>query len=231
VTALSRRLAARPIGTSGRALVFCLTTAGLFAGASDVTIPSKLNNQPVHFSQINNTILKATMSYLLKNMDMPFSSQSLSGLQPFYNMFAVLDGELRIVSLTLFVSANTTTSFFIFFVTPSSDYFAASDNANVVSLLVIFLCVVPVLAGATALFLHIFLSRPASRLASAMLAISRDLQFDQPSGTISRIQEVETMQRSFSTMQLALKAFGKFTPLEVVRGILRQVSSSCSSFV
>ncbi len=222
---LSARLSSRRVGTSGHALVFFFTGSGIFAGSSNSSIPVTDENQnPVIMTKVDNQLINETMEFLLTRNGIPrldFARYREFDLEE--NIYVTLAGEARICSIALYVNADNTTSFFAVLVTPSSDYFAAADRANLIALLVIFLCVVPVLVLLTSICMHYSLSKPANLLAMAMYSIAQNFDFDHVSRTsFSRIKEMEVMQRSFDGMQTALKAFSMFTPREVVRGLLKR---------
>jgi hypothetical protein len=150
-------------------------------------------------TELNSTLINSTMAYLLDRFKVPVDARfRYREIQTFENAYVSLDGESRILSVTLYVNADNTTSFFGVLLTPSSDYFAESQRATQISLIVIFLCVVPVLVIVTAICMHFTLSKPTNVLANAMLAISKDFKFEKATRTsFSPIRVREKKKKAF----------------------------------
>ena len=105
------------------------------------------------------------------------------------NLYHDIAGERRIVSMIRLDSFR-----FAFVVTPYSDYFSQSAYSNQVALLIVFLVITPFFVFLSVLFGYFSFSRPAKKLAQAMLAIPLGFDFSADRGKQSYIREMALMQ-------------------------------------
>ncbi len=220
---LSAFLSRINIGTSNRGLGFYFSRDGFLLATNDASIASFDGaGNPFLMTLVADRLVNATMAYILASNGIPVDAYSRYGeLSAFFNRYVDIANERRIVSLQVFVNADNTTSFFLVLVTPHSDFFAVSDYANMVALLIIFLVVLPVVIVMTAVWTRFCISKPLRQLAMAMYDIPKQFTFKARFTKLSRIHEVEMMQTAFDAMAVTLKSFSKFTPLVSVRNMLR----------
>lgn len=190
-------------------------------GTSDLNDTLSVNGRPARTTEMDDPLLNATMKYWLAMGGIAATDYArYAELPPLVNRYINLLGTNYIVTTQRVTVPTANTTAWVVLLTPRSAYFSKAEEATQTSLLVIFLCVIPVTASVAALLTHFFVALPSRRLARGMEAIALRYDFTRDSGRLSRVQEINAMQRAYRAMQTAMVGFSKFAPIHVVRQLL-----------
>eukprot|EP00002_Diphylleia_rotans_P029149 TRINITY_DN5919_c0_g1_i4.p1 TRINITY_DN5919_c0_g1~~TRINITY_DN5919_c0_g1_i4.p1 ORF type:complete len:730 (-),score=131.28 TRINITY_DN5919_c0_g1_i4:1937-4126(-) len=116
-------------------------------------------------------------------------------------------------------------------IVPEDEFLGDIQKNNQRTIIAVF-CLI---AGLTIciLFFGIYVTRPLTKVAKAMQNISR-LNFDQVKLTkrkSSYLREIKMIESSFRAMDTALRSFGKFVPMAVVKRIVHDIADQRKLFV
>lgn len=102
-----------------------------------------------------------------------------------------------------------------------SVYFQPIWDANLVALLLIFLCLLPIMMLLMGFISYRLVSVPTKQVARRMDNLTSEFDFGQALvSKYSWIDEIGSIQRSFDSMSNAIKSFSKFTSVHVVKELL-----------
>lgn len=211
-----------------RFMAWYFASDGVLVASSDpkATLVSP-TGAPVLTSSVNNSLFNATMQFLLDNAEggpaNPDDGDGYSRAPILCNHQVWLDGKLRIVTtMNMSLASGSRLDWTLVMVQAYSDVYGYSDYANMVSLIVVFVVILPTMIALVAVFAIVFLSRPTRKLSSNMRQVTRDFDFTKHSiGPRSFIREINMMQHSYEAMRSTLKSFAKFAPLPIVKDLLQ----------
>lgn len=212
------------LGTSGKALAWYFDDSGTLIATSSANIPLSNGSNVMKIPDVPNALIKTTMLALLDEAGVSATDYSggYSRIPKFWSRVMQVNTEKMIVTVADYRVLDPSFNWTLVVAIPYSDYFGQLELAQKLSLVIIFACIVPVLAITSAIFSVLFLSRPAKELASCMTAVTKGFVFrERQPGRLSLVTEIATMQQSYDSMERALLSFSKFAPMETVRQILQ----------
>ncbi len=219
-------LSSLEIGLTGEA--FVLDNSGYFLGTSQARRVSA--NGPdftltyTHSTAVSDPVINATLEVLLfYNLTVPIRRDNYSDYERLKNgtgWTIIAQGR----SFQGSIISLAPLSWFIVIVIPYDDYIYPAEGRLFVSLYV----AMGIVALATLGFFvfSLLMTRPMTKVARSMDAISKELVFDDenaPQG--SNLMEIDSMLESFSRLKFGLLSFSRYVPLPVVR-ILMQYNAS-----
>lgn len=216
---ISSLLVQTKLGVSGKGLAWYFDQTGATIAVSDPTVTYHNASTIVQIDKINNPIIQETMTRLLQKTTTP--ATPYAGIPIFYGHTWTIQGVQYLVSVVPYNISGVELQWTLVLLSPFEDYFGMVHYANVVSLIVMFCCILPLLAVVTALLSLRLVSRPTRELAELMESITHNLEFRKRSMDDSLVTEVRTMQLSYDAMENALRSFSKFAHTETVRTILK----------
>ncbi len=126
--------------------------------------------------QVPNALLNATMAWLLAQSGVAVNDYgNYARIRTFLSYQASLVGEQWIVSCQTF--ATKTLHWTLVTVTPYSEFYGDLVYANMVGLIIIFCCILPVMVVASGLASYFAVSLPAMELARCMSSVASEFFF------------------------------------------------------
>ena len=220
---LSDFLSGLDIGLTGEA--FVLDLQGNFLGSSQLSRigTEVVTQQLTHSTLVQDAIVNASMTGLVNHAVPPVNPNNRSDYQrlPETDGFQIsVGGKVYSVSVSRYVRLD----WYIVVLVPTADYLAGPQYTFIVSLIV-GLCIIVVVA-VILVVLSSLITRPMQRIQQDMESISRDLNFGDSEESFSRLNEIDSIQRSFSRMKKGLISFSRYVPMSVVRILMNNNSSA-----
>lgn len=214
----------RNITSSSRTSAFVLDNQGYFLGSSDESLTNFSIGALTHSSAIRTGLLNAVMNALVQmGRGGPINMSNYTDyvrLPTVQTLDVSFNGELFRISTSWLSLIN----WYSVVAIPNSEYLAAPQWGFYVSLIV-GICIIFV-AAILVVFLTLLITRPMKRIQQSMEVITSDLKFDQGNGGYSMLQEIDSIQRSFSRMKKGLESFSRYVPLSVVRILMSSNASA-----
>ena len=217
LSAISDSLAALDLN-GGKAFIFSAISASMVGFSANETALSR-GQLVLRTFEVDDVFVNDTMGFILEDAGIAIDDiDQYRKIQVFENRYVFIEGVEQILSISQLFN-DSGTSWILVVAIPKEYYFSQAYYANTVSLIVIFVVILPLTSALAFLVAHFCVSRPSKELAAGM-DLMKSLEFSESKLSVSRIREISIMQESFSAMKNALAGFIKFAPIHVVRMLL-----------
>ena len=228
LVSLSRFLTqVRGTSNSDSVLAWIFDGFGTAVATSNFRIPIKnaTSSSLLLAIDLDSSVIQQSMDVFMgRSRDSPLPSMSdYAALPDVVNQQYAINGQSYLLSHRTFLPTNESLAqWHVMTAEPQSLYYQPIWDANLLSLLLIFLVLVPCVIISSALLAHRLLSVPTRVIAAKMDNLTKEFEFggDENTKSYSDIAEIRVIQTSFDAMKNAIKSFSKFAPVHVVKSLL-----------
>lgn len=191
---------------------------GVIVATSDPTIKVKTEDgMLLNVSDVDSVVIVKSMSVLLLHfhdfVNIPFV----------VSLEATIQGETYLISHAPFSPLNAShVRWHVAISQPKSIVYQSIWNANTLTLILIFVVMLPCVTFLSSVIAHQFLSVPIRVVAGKMDNVANAFEIDDSyRAHLSRIAEIRSIETSFVSMCTAIISFSKFAPVYMVKNLLK----------